>query len=66
MTRFSRAAVELYESTVARNERVARRTNEIPGQRETEAQDAAEEAELEAPVDGGAPSDPEEADQVTA
>ncbi|OEV14094.1 hypothetical protein [Streptomyces nanshensis] len=66
MTRFNQAVTDLYDSTVARNERVARRTNEIPGQRETEAQEAAEEAELEAPVNGGTPSDPEEADQVTA
>ena len=50
----------------ARNERVASRTNEIPGQRETEAQEAAEEAEMEASANGGVPADPEDADQVTA
>ncbi|SCK19879.1 hypothetical protein H181DRAFT_01433 [Streptomyces sp. WMMB 714] len=66
MARFNQAAIDLCESTDARNERVARRTNEIPGQRETEAQEAAEEAELEAPPNGGPLSDAEEADQVTA
>jgi hypothetical protein len=66
MTRFNQAAIDLCASTDARNERVASRTNDIPGQRETEAQEAAEEAELEAGPNGNALSDPEDADQVTA
>ncbi|WP_369200700.1 hypothetical protein [Streptomyces sp. PU-14G] len=56
LARFNAAALELADETEARNARVARRTAEIPGQRE--AEEAAEEAEMEAP--GGA-SDPEDA-----
>ncbi|MGH3323776.1 MAG: hypothetical protein ACRDOV_05030, partial [Streptomyces sp.] len=66
MARFNQAAIDLCLSTDARNERVASRMSEIPGQRETEAQEAAEEAELEAAPNGGASTDPEDADQVTA
>ncbi|SCK17881.1 hypothetical protein [Streptomyces sp. WMMB 322] len=66
ITRFNKAVTDLCEATAARNERVARRTEEIPGQRETEAQEAAEEADWEAAPNGNALSDSEEADQVTA
>ncbi|UNZ19356.1 hypothetical protein [Streptomyces sp. 891-h] len=55
LARFNAAALELADEAEARNERVARRTTEIPGQRE--AEEAAEEAEMEAP--GSA--DPEDA-----
>ncbi|GAA2089016.1 hypothetical protein GCM10009801_53040 [Streptomyces albiaxialis] len=55
MVRFNEAALKLAAEADARNERVARRTAEIPGQRE--ADDAAEEAELEP----NAPTDPEDA-----
>ncbi|WP_019358147.1 hypothetical protein [Streptomyces sp. AA1529] len=53
--RFNAAALELAAEAEARNVRVARRTAEIPGQREL--QEAAEEAELEAP----GTADPEDA-----
>ncbi|GAA2596858.1 hypothetical protein [Streptomyces axinellae] len=55
LARFNAAALELAAEAEARNVRVARRTAEIPGQRE--ADDAAEEAEMEA----SAPTDPEDA-----
>ncbi|WP_326808553.1 MULTISPECIES: hypothetical protein [unclassified Streptomyces] len=55
LARFNAAALELGAEAEARNVRVARRTAEIPGQRE--ADDAAEEAEMETSV----PVDPEDA-----
>ena len=70
MVRFNQAVQNLCERADARNARVARRTDEIPGQRETreaeEAREAAEEAELEPAAGGGASADPEDADQITA
>ncbi|MFG3257985.1 hypothetical protein [Streptomyces sp. NPDC048172] len=57
LVRFNEAALSLAAEAEARNERVARRTAEIPGQRE--ADDAAEETELDPTA-----ADPEDA--VTA
>ncbi|MGI5352383.1 hypothetical protein ACQEU8_29970 [Streptomyces sp. CA-250714] len=54
LARFNAAALKLAEEAEARNARVAQRTAEIPGQRE--AEEAAEEAEMEAP----GPADPED------
>ncbi|MBQ1122380.1 hypothetical protein KBZ21_24920 [Streptomyces sp. A73] len=55
LVRFNAAGLELAAEAEARNTRVARRTAEIPGQRELE--EAAEEAEMEAPTT----ADPEDA-----
>ncbi|GAB2832672.1 hypothetical protein [Streptomyces daliensis] len=67
LARFNQAAVDLCKDADERNERVRSRTTDIPGQREAEAREAAEEAEME-PTAGGLAgadsSDPEDA--VTA
>ncbi|MDJ1130386.1 hypothetical protein [Streptomyces iconiensis] len=54
LSRFNAATLDLAAEAEARNARVARRTAEIPGQRE--ADDAAEEMEME-PSAGGDPED---------
>ncbi|NGO67917.1 hypothetical protein [Streptomyces boncukensis] len=66
IVRFNEAALALAAEAERRNERVARRAAEIPGQREDTAASSVEEGDLDTAPASGSAADPDPEDAVTA